>query len=257
MAEVAAVGVAAGEVSGGSRPDARRWLVTGASRGIGHAIAALAASRGEKVCIVGRDPGIAGIAAAMGPEVFGISADVTKAQDAARIAAEVEARWGGLDVLVNNAGLHRGGGLEKIADEDWEATLATNLSGPMRMIRALAGLMPAGGAVVNVGAVVGFRGFPGDSCYGASKAGLTGLTNVLAVELARRQIRVNMVVPGFVATEMTATISDRARQAIIERIPLKRMGTVEEMADVCWSVAGATYMTGSVIFTDGGLMCNL
>lgn len=240
-----------------SGPEVRRWLVTGASRGIGHAVAALAASRGDKVCIVGRDPGIAGIAAAMGPEVFGLSADVTSADDIARIAAEVRARWGGLDVLINNAGLHRGGGLERIADEDWEATLATNLSGPMRMIRALVGLMPEGGSVVNVGAVVGFRGFPGDSCYGASKAGLTGLTNVLAVELARRQIRVNMVIPGFVQTEMTAGISERARDAIISRIPLQRMGTAEEMAEVCWWVAGSRYMTGSVVFTDGGLMCNL
>ncbi|WP_298174033.1 SDR family oxidoreductase [Novosphingobium sp.] len=245
------------EVPAPTGPEARRWLVTGASRGIGHAVAALAASRGERVCIVGRDRGIAGIAAAIGGDVFGISADVTKAEDVARIAAEVDARWGGLDVLVNNAGLHRGGGLDRIADEDWEATLATNLTAPMRMIRALAGLMPAGGSVVNVGAVVGFRGFPGDSCYGASKAGLTGLTRVLAVELARRQIRVNMVVPGFVMTEMTATISERARKAIISRIPLQRMGTVEEMADVCWWVANAPYMTGSVVFTDGGLMCNL
>lgn len=245
------------QVPAASGPDARRWLVTGASRGIGHAVAALAASRGDKVCIVGRDPGIAGIAAAMGANVFGISADVTSAQDIARIAAEVEARWGGLDVLINNAGLHRGGGLDRIADEDWEATLATNLSGPMRMIRALVRLMPEGSSVVNVGAVVGFRGFPGDSCYGASKAGLTGLTNVLAIELARRQIRVNMVVPGFVHTEMTATISDRAREAIIARIPLQRMGTTEEMAEVCWWVAGSRYMTGSVVFTDGGLMCNL
>jgi len=245
------------QVAARSGPDARRWLVTGASRGIGHAVAALAASRGEQVCIVGRDPAIEGIAAAMGGDVFGISADVTKAEDVARIAAEVEARWGGLDVLVNNAGLHRGGGLERIADEDWEATLATNLSAPMRMIRALAGLMGEGASVVNVGAVVGFRGFPGDSCYGASKAGLTGLTHVLAVELARRRIRVNMVVPGFVQTDMTATISERARDAIIGRIPLQRMGTAEEMADVCWWVAGSTYMTGSVVFTDGGLMCNL
>jgi len=245
------------QVSAGSGPDVRRWLVTGASRGIGHAVAALAASRGERVCIVGRDPGIARVAAAMGGDVFGIAADVTRPDDALRIAAEIESRWGGLDVLVNNAGLHRGGGLERIADEDWDATLATNLSGPMRMVRALVGLMPEGASVVNVGAVVGFRGFPGDSCYGASKAGLTGLTHVLAVELARRQIRVNMVVPGFVQTDMTAAISERARDAIIGRIPLHRMGTVEEMADVCWWVAGSTYMTGSVVFTDGGLMCNL
>lgn len=245
------------QVPAQSGPDVRRWLVTGATRGIGHAVASLAASRGDKVCIVGRDPGIAGIAAAMDGDVIGIAADVTSAEDVKRLAEEIEARWGGLDVLVNNAGLHRGGGLERVSDDDWEATLATNLSGPMRMIRALVGLMPEGSSVVNVGAVVGFRGFPGDSCYGASKAGLTGLTRVLAVELARRQIRVNMVVPGFVQTEMTAGVSQRARDAIIARIPLKRMGTVDEMADVCCWVASSRYMTGSVVFTDGGLMCNL
>lgn len=236
---------------------ARRWLVTGASRGIGHAIAALACSRGDHVCLVGRSPQIGDIAAALGKNAFGIAADVTDVADLARISDEIGKRWGRLDVLVNNAGVHRGGTLERVSDQDWEETLATNLTGPMRIIRAMLQHMPAGGAVVNVGAVVGFRGFPGDSCYGASKAGLTGLTQVLAAELARRQLRVNMVVPGFVMTEMTSGVSERATSTIIARIPLQRMGKPEEIADVCWWVAGSTYMTGSVVFTDGGLMCNL
>lgn len=236
---------------------ARRWLVTGASRGIGHAIAALACSRGDHVCLVGRSPQIGDIAAALGENAFGIAADVTDVADLARISDEIGKRWGRLDVLVNNAGVHRGGTLERVSDQDWDETLATNLTGPMRIIRAMLPHMPAGGAVVNVGAVVGFRGFPGDSCYGASKAGLTGLTQVLAAELARRQLRVNMVVPGFVMTEMTSGVSERATSAIIARIPLQRMGKPEEIADVCWWVAGSTYMTGSVVFTDGGLMCNL
>lgn len=235
----------------------RRWLVTGASRGIGHAIARLASERGDRVCLVGRSPGMAEVAAALGPDAIGISADVTRAEDLARLAGEIETRWSGLDVLVNNAGLHRGGTIDRVADGDWDETLATNLTGPMRLIRAMVPQMPAGGAVVNIGAVVGFRGFPGDSCYGASKAGLAGLTQVLAAELARKQVRVNMVVPGFVMTEMTATVSERARKTIVNRIPLQRMGQPEEIADVCWWVAGSTYMTGSVIFTDGGLMCNL
>lgn len=235
----------------------RRWLVTGASRGIGHAVAAAAHSRGEKVCLVARSAEIAAIASALGENAIGIAADVTRAEDLVRLARLLEDRWGGIDVLVNNAGLHRGGTIDRVSDSDWDDTLATNLTGPMRLIRAMLPQMQAGSAVVNVGAVVGFRGFPGDSCYGASKAGLTGLTRVLATELARHGIRVNMVVPGFVMTEMTATVSERARKAIVGRIPLQRMGTAEEIADVCWWVAGSTYMTGSVIFTDGGLMCNL
>ena len=235
----------------------RRWLVTGASRGIGRAIAAVASGRGDKVCLVGRSAEIGVVAAELGANAIGVQADMTSGADLARLAAEIDERWGGIDVLINNAGLHRGGTLDRLADEDWEATLATNLTGPMRLARALLGQMSPGSSIVNIGAVVGFRGFPGDSSYGASKAGLAGLTQVLAAELARRQIRVNMVVPGFVMTEMTSGVSERARDAILARIPLQRMGTPEEIAEVCWWVAGSTYMTGSVVFTDGGLMCNL
>ena len=240
-----------------SGPVGRRWHVTGASRGIGHAIAALAAQRGDKVCLVARGAEIEATAAAIDGDAFGIAADVTRVDDLARVAAAVGERWGGLDVLVNNAGLHKGGKIESIVDADWEASLATNLSGPLRAIRALLPLMNEGGSIVNIGAVVGFRGFPGDGSYGASKAGLAGLTQVLAAELASKQIRVNMVVPGFVMTEMTSGVSERARDKIIARIPLRRLGTAAEIADVCWWVSGATYMTGSTIFTDGGLMCNL
>ena len=235
----------------------RRLLVTGASRGIGHAIAKLSALRGDKVCLVARGAEIDSIAAAIGGDCFGVCADVTKADDLARLAATVTERWGALDVIINNAGLHKGGKVGSILDEDWDASLATNLSGPFRAIRALLPLMSAGGSILNVGAVVGFRGFAGDSCYGASKAGLAGLTQVLAVELARNQIRVNMVVPGVVMTEMTAGVSKAAQDKIVAKIPLRRLGTAEEIADVCWWVSGASYMTGSVIFTDGGLMCNL
>ena len=175
-----------------------------------------------------------------------------------QLACEQVAReWGGIDVLVNSAGLHRGGKVESLSLDDWDDTLATNLTGPLNVVRAALPHMKDGGAIVNVGAVVGFRGFPGDSCYGASKAGLSGLTNVLAVELARRGIRVNLVVPGFVMTEMTAGVSEKAREAIVAKIPLRRMGEAAEIADVCYWVAGSTYMTGSTIFTDGGLMCGL
>lgn len=239
----------------------RRWVITGASRGLGRAIATRAASQGDRVCLVARGAEIEAVAAEIGLETgsdtMGFAADVTRAEDFVRIAAAVQDRWGGIDVLVNNAGLHRGGRVDSLAEADWDASLATNLSGPLKAIRAVLPHMGEGGSIVNIGAVVGFRGFPGDSCYGASKAGLAGLTQVLAAELARRQVRVNLVVPGFVMTEMTASVSERAREGIIAKIPLRRMGTAEEIADVCWWVSGSSYMTGSVIFTDGGLMCNL
>jgi len=235
----------------------RRWFVTGASRGLGHAIASVAIARGDKVCLVARGAEITEVAKALGDNAMGVQANVSDVQDLSRATSAMVERWGGIDVLVNNAGLHRGGKISAIKDEDWEATLATNLSGPMRAIRTCVPHMSAGGAVINIGAVVGFRGFSGDSCYGASKAGLSGLTQVLAAELGPQNIRVNLVVPGFVMTEMTAGVSERARQNIVAKIPMKRMGEAEEIANVVWWVAGSSYMTGSTIVTDGGLMCNL
>lgn len=235
----------------------RRWLVTGASRGLGLAIARRAVAGGDKVCLLARGEGIVEIAAELGPNAIGFGADITRPADVEAACARATEAFGGIDVLVNNAGLHRGGKAATLAMEDWDAVLATNLSGPMRVIRAALPILSDGGAIVNIGAVVGFRGFPGDACYGASKAGLAGLTKVLAVELARRGIRVNQVIPGFVETEMTATVSERARDAIVAKIPLRRMGRAEEIAEVCWWVAGSSYMTGSDIVTDGGLMCGL
>ena len=235
----------------------RRWVVTGASRGIGRSIAERALAAGDRVCLLARGPVVMDWDIAVGDRAMALEADVTDPAQVQACCAQVAAAWGGIDVLVNSAGLHRGGKVDSLAIEDWDATLATNLSGPLHVVRAALPHMGEGGSIVNVGAVVGFRGFPGDSCYGASKAGLAGLTNVLAAELARRGIRVNLVVPGFVMTEMTSGISNRARDAIVAKVPLGRMGEASEIAEVCFWVAGSTYMTGSTVFTDGGLMCGL
>jgi NAD(P)-dependent dehydrogenase (short-subunit alcohol dehydrogenase family) len=159
--------------------------------------------------------------------------------------------------LINNAGLHRCRKLARLEEKDWNAVIATNLSGPMHCIQTALRLMQDGASVVNVGAVVGFRGFPGDSPYGASKAGLAGLTRVLAVELAPKKIRVNLVIPGLIITEMTSQLDEKAMNKLLERIPLGRVGREEEIADVIWWVAGSTYMTGAVIPTDGGMMAQL
>lgn len=235
----------------------RSWVVTGGSRGLGRAIAEHAAAKGDRVAILARNGNVEAVAREIGDTVVGVKADITRPDDLRAAAESLAADWGHIDVLVNNAGLHRGGLVDQITEEDWQDVLSTNLSGPFGMIRAVLPYMGAGGSIVNVGAVVGFRGFPGDSAYGASKAGLSGLTQVLAVELARRQIRVNLVVPGFVSTEMTAGIDEKARKKLHQRIPMRREGHPEEIADVVWWVAGSTYMTGSIIITDGGLSCAL
>lgn len=240
-----------------SNSEQRRWVVTGASRGLGLAIARLAASKGDKVALIARGADIDAQAKAIGANAIGLVADVTDPASVARACAGVVEEWGGIDVLINNAGLHRGGLIGSLSQDDWQAVLDTNLSGPLNFVRAALPYLGEGGSIVNIGAVVGLRGFAGDAAYGASKAGLVGLTQVLAVELARRGIRVNLVIPGLTATEMTAGISARAKAKLVAGIPLGREGTAEELADVVWWVAGSPYMTGSIISNDGGLLCRL
>jgi len=235
----------------------RRWIVTGGSRGVGLAVASLALARGDSVAVLARKVDVPELAALQGPRFLAVPADIADRASIDAAVATVRDAWGGVDVLVNNAGLHRGGKLVRLDPADWDAVLATNLSGPMYCSRAVLGLMQSGAAIVNVGAVVGFRGFPGDSAYGASKAGLAGLTRVLAIELAPKNIRVNLVLPGLVITEMTAGLDEKARERLVADIPMRRTGTAEEIAEVIWWVAGSTYMTGAVIPTDGGLMAAL
>jgi NAD(P)-dependent dehydrogenase (short-subunit alcohol dehydrogenase family) len=240
----------------------RRWIVTGGTRGIGLAVARLALSRGDRVAVLSRNPEAAITIADEAPpgagaagHLWSLRADVTEPDSIAAAVETIATAWGGVDVLVNNAGLHRGGKIDRLRLDDWNDVLAANLSGPLHCVRAVLPHMHTDGSIVNIGAVVGLRGFPGDSAYGASKAGLAGLTKVLAIELARRQVRVNLVVPGLVITEMTSELTASARDALIKRIPLNRIGAATEIAEVIYWVAGSTYMTGAVIPADGGLLC--
>jgi NAD(P)-dependent dehydrogenase (short-subunit alcohol dehydrogenase family) len=235
----------------------RRWVISGASRGLGHAIAVRALQGGDQVALLARDPAIGEIAERLGADCLGFPADVTEPESLATACGRIAERWGGIDVLINNAGLHRGGLIDKIEQKDWQDVLNTNLTGPFLAVRAALPWMGEGASIVNIGAVVGLRGFAGDGPYGASKAGLTGLTQILAVELARRKIRVNMVIPGFVTTEMTSHIPPKARERLMQKIPLGREGLAEEIAEVVWWVAGSRYMTGAIVPTDGGLMAQL
>jgi 3-oxoacyl-[acyl-carrier protein] reductase len=230
----------------------RTWLVTGGSRGIGRAVVDAAAKAGDAVAVLARSPA----AEPLAEHVLEIGCDVTDGAAVDRAVQVAHDRFGHLDVVVNCAGVHRGGRVHNLSRQDWDAVLATNLSGAFEVCRAVVPHLNAGAAIVNVGAVVGLRGFPGDVAYGSAKAGLSGLTQVLAVELAHKGIRVNLVVPGFVETVMTAGLTGPARERILASIPAGRVGTAEEIADVVAAVARATYMTGATVPVDGGLLAS-
>jgi 3-oxoacyl-[acyl-carrier protein] reductase len=220
----------------------------------------MAAKRGDAVLLAARSAAVEEVAAdlrAGGHDAHALRIDLTEdgAGDAA-VGAAAE-RLGGLDVLVNNAAIHRGGRIERLADGDFEAVVEANLVVPYRLCRAAVRAMDDGSAIVNIGAVVGFRGFPGDTPYGSAKAGLAGLTVVLAIELARRGITVNLVVPGFTETEMTGALDERAREQILSRIPMRRPAAASDVADVVGWVAASRYMTGAIVPVDGGLSAAL
>ena len=234
--------------------DQKIWFVTGASRGIGRAVADCALAAGDKVAILARGADVESLADELGENCMACRADVSDAEAVNAAVAAVVAHWGTIDVVVNNAGLHRGGRIGRIALDDWDSVLDVNLRGAVNVIRAADPHLGAGSAVINVGAVVGFRGFPGDSAYAASKAGLAGLTRALAVEFAARGITVNLVIPGLVLTEMTGGLSEKALEAMRKTIPLGRYGEPGEIAQVVEWVARSRYMTGAFVPVDGGLL---
>jgi 3-oxoacyl-[acyl-carrier protein] reductase len=219
-------------------------------------VADRALAEGDTVYVLARSVDPADWPAGVRDRVVPIPADVVDAAAVAEAFTEVERRGDAVDVLVNVAGTHRGGRVERLGEAAWTEVLATNLTGAFHVVRTARPLLSAGAAVINIGAVVGFRGYPGDVAYGSAKAGLSGLTQTLAIELAPYGVRVNLVVPGFVETAMTATLSAASRKRIVDGIPMGRAGRVEEIADVVWAVAGASYMTGSTVAVDGGLMAS-
>lgn len=233
---------------------ARVWLITGASRGIGLAVCKQVIEAGDRAAIVARGDAVEDIAAELGDHCLACRADVSDADSAKNAVAAVIEKWGQLDVVVNNAGLHRGGRVARLREEDWQAVLDTNLSGALNMIKAADPHLEEGAAIINIGAVVGLRGFPGDAAYAASKAGLAGLTRSLAIEYASRGICVNLVIPGLVLTEMTNALSEKALESMRRIIPLSRYGEAEEIAEMILAVSRSRYTTGAFIPVDGGLM---
>ncbi len=232
-------------------------VVTGAGRGIGAAIALELGRAGARVVVNYRSDAAAAEAVASAlPDALLVKADVATTEGCTALAAAAVA-WGGLDVLVNNAGITRDNLAVRMTDAQFDEVLAGNAGGTFRMCRAaLQHMMRArAGAIVNLASVVGLRGNAGQANYAASKAGIIAMTRVFAIEMARRNIRVNAVAPGYVATDMTAGLSAELLGKAEEAIPMRRLGTPAEIAAVVRFLAGpgAGYLTGQVIAVDGGL----
>jgi len=235
-------------------------LVTGGSRGIGLAIARELAQAGARVAVVARDGARAEQAAAElpGDGHRGYAADVADPEACNALVKRVEADFGSLDVLVNNAGVTRDNVLMRIRDEDWNAVLDTNLRGAFNLMRAASrGMMKRrSGRIVNISSVVGVTGNAGQANYAASKAGLIGMTKAVAKELAGRGVLVNAVAPGYIETDMTAELPGAAREALMGSIALGRLGKPEDIAPAVRFLAGpgASYITGQVLVVDGGMV---
>jgi 3-oxoacyl-[acyl-carrier protein] reductase len=234
--------------------------VTGGSRGIGRGIAEQLAAAGARVAVIARSSERAQEAAASlaGDGHVGYACDVAAAESVNTLVKQVESELGSLDILVNNAGVTGDNLLMRLSDAEWDRVMNTNLKGAFNMIRAASrGMMRRReGRIINITSVVGITGNAGQSNYAASKAGLIGLTKSVAKELASRSILCNAVAPGFIETEMTETLGDSTREALLGQIALGRLGRSEEIASVVrfLSGPGAAYITGQVIVVDGGMV---
>jgi 3-oxoacyl-[acyl-carrier protein] reductase len=228
-------------------------LVTGASRGIGRAVAAELAGAGASVVIgyrSGRDEAEA-LASELGARA--VQADVSSPDDAARLVQEA----GDLDILVNNAGLTRDGLLARMPDDDWRTVIETNLSSVFYTCRAVCRPMmkKRSGAIVNVSSIVGVHGNWGQTNYAASKAGIIGFTKSLARELGSRGVRANVVAPGYVKTQLTDVLPEEATEAMLKNTPLGRLGEPDDVAGAVRFLCSdeAAFITGEVLLVDGGL----
>ena len=234
-------------------------LVTGSTRGIGHAIAETLAGCGARVAIVGRDAARASeVAAQISPEARGFGCDVADVASVTALIAAVEGEFGSLDILVNNAGLTRDNIMLRLKDEDWDAVINANLRGAFATIRAATrGMMKRRwGRIINISSVVGLVGNKGQSNYAASKAGLIGLTKSVAKEFASRNILANVIAPGFIETDMTGAMTAEARAALTGTVPLERLGSPSDIAGMVAFLASdhAAYITGQVLVIDGGMV---
>ena len=237
-------------------------LVTGASRGIGRSIALALGKSGAKVACLARNRDKLNEVVAAITEAGGVAeafeCDVTNSESVTQVVEAVAEKWGRLDVLVNNAGITRDTLIPTMTDDQWDEVINTNLRGTFLFTREATRIMMRAryGRIINIASVSGVRmGNPGQANYSASKAGLIGMTRTVARELAKRKVTVNAVAPGFIETEMTEAMGDSILSMINDKIPAKRLGKAEEIAQAVLFLAsgGAAYITGQVITVDGGL----
>lgn len=238
-------------------------LITGASRGIGRAIALALSAQGAAVAVnyAGNEKAAQAVRdeiIANGGKVLIVKADVSNMDDVQRMFETVLKEFGTIDILVNNAGITRDTLLARMKEEDWQAVIHTNLTGVFNCTKIAAKLMmkKRAGKIVNMASVVGLTGNIGQSNYAAAKAGIIGFTKSIARELAARNVNVNAVAPGFIATDMTAVIPDKARENILHGIPFGRMGKTEDVANAVLFLTSeqSSYITGQVLNVDGGMV---
>ena len=236
----------------------RSAIVTGSTRGIGRAIAQVLSDAGANVAIVGRESSTAEVVASTMRSARGFGCDITDAAAVGTMVDAVEKAFGGVDILVNNAGITRDNLLMRLKDEDWDAVLAANLRAAFVATRAVSrGMMKRRwGRIINIASVVGIVGNKGQANYAASKAGLIGFTKSVAKELASRNILSNVVAPGFIETDMTAQMTQEARDTLSKQIPLERLGKPGDIAGMVAFLSSeyASYITGQVFVVDGGMV---
>jgi NAD(P)-dependent dehydrogenase (short-subunit alcohol dehydrogenase family) len=245
--------------------DNRVAVVTGASRGIGHTVAAALASAGARLALLGRDPATLDAAAkdltGQGKQAIPIVADVSNIASIGPALAQVISHYGRLDILVNNAGMEELRPSLDVNEALWDRILGTNLKGAFFCAQQAAALMTDGGSIINICSLTSEIGVPGAAPYGASKSGLAGLTRTLATEWAPRNIRVNGIGPGYFRTALTESFYENAqwRDAMLDKIPLRRFGRLPDLAGAAIFLCSdaAAYITGQVLYVDGGYLASI